>query len=236
MLDWAGVRGYRSGDNPARWRSHLAEVLPRRSAVAQVEHHPALPYAEIPAFMSELRKREGVAARALELCILCASRSGEVTGARWQEIDFAAKTWTIPGERMKMGKEHRVPLTDRAIKILEGLPREDNNEFVFIGLRPLTRLSSNSMPKLLDRMGHADITVHGFRSTFMDWAHEQTAYPKVVIDMALAHAVGDKVEAAYRRSDLLAKRARLMADWAKYCSSKPTTKSAEVIPLRGATQ
>jgi integrase len=215
VLDWATVRGYRSGDNPARWKGHLAEVLPARSQIAKVAHHPALPYAELPGFMRILRQRPGSAARALEFCILTAARTGEVIGAKWNEIDLKAATWTIPAGRMKGSREHRVPLSPRAITLLRALPREDGNEFVFLGSS--AGISDMAMTAVLRRMERGDITVHGFRSTFSDWAHEQTPFPKVVIDMALAHVIGDKVEAAYRRGDLFAKRRQLMQAWAKYC-------------------
>jgi integrase len=219
VLDWATVRGYRSGDNPARWKGHLSEVLPARAQIAKVEHHPALPYAELPAFMRELSKREGSAARALEFTILTAARTGEVIGAQWSEIDLAAGMWVVPAGRMKGSREHRVPLCPRAIDLLQELPREDGNQFVFLGSR--AGLSNMAMTQLLRRMERGDITVHGFRSAFMDWAHERTAFPKVVIDMALAHVVGDKVEAAYRRGDLFQKRQELLEAWSAYCAGAP---------------
>jgi integrase len=231
VLDWATVRGYRSGDNPARWAGHLQEVLPRAVAVV-AKHWPALPYAETAAFSADLRNRSDIAARALEFTVLTAARTAEVIGAPWTEIDLVARVWTIPPERMKGGKQHRVPLSDRAVALLKALPREQGNPYVFIGSRAKAPLPIQAMSKLLDKMGRSDITVHGFRSTFMDWAHETTGYPKVVIDMALAHVVGDKVEAAYRRGELLDKRRRLMADWARYCSAAPA--SSKVLPLRSA--
>jgi integrase len=233
VLDWATVRGLRTGDNPARWRGHLVNVLPARTQIQKRQHHAALPYSDMPNFMAALNERQGVAALALAFTILTAARTGESVGARWDEIDLKAKTWTVPANRIKGGKEHRVPLCDRAVQILKSVPHEEGNPLIFIGPRH-GGLSNMAMPSTLDRMGRGDITVHGFRSTFMDWAHEQTAYPKVVIDQSLAHVVGDKVEAAYRRGDLFDKRRRLMADWAKYCSQKPTTKSAEVVPLQRA--
>lgn len=236
VLDWATVRGYRSsGDNPARWRGHLSNVLVARGEGRKVQHHPALPYAEISHFMADLRIRDGVAAKALEFCILTAARTGEVIGATWPEIDLKTKLWTVPAGRIKGGKEHRVPLSDRAIAILTGLPTEDGNNFIFIGPSAGNGLSNMAMSSVLSRMGRTGITVHGFRSTFMDWAHEQTAFPKVVIDMSLAHTVGDKVESAYRRGDLLDKRRRLMADWARYCA-QPAIKTSDgvVQPLRPA--
>lgn len=217
VLDWAAARGYRRGDNPARWRGHLDKLLPARSKVRRVEHHPALPYVELPAFVALVRLQDGMAARALEFAILTAARTSEVVGARWGEVDLEAKVWTVPGIRMKAGKDHRAPLAPRALEILAALPRE--GEFVFPGAKARAPLSNMSMLALLKRMGRGDLTVHGFRSTFRDWAAERTAYPREVAEMALAHAVSDKVEAAYRRGDLFAKRVRLMADWAKFCAA-----------------
>jgi integrase len=229
VLDWATVRGYRRGDNPARWRGHLDNVLPARERIQKTKHHAALPFVELPVFLSELREREGIAARALEFSVLTAGRTGEIVGARWDEIDLSAKVWTVPAARMKAGKEHRVPLSDRALQILEELPREDGNNFVFIGPKKGTGLSDMALAKVLARMGRNDITVHGFRSTFRDWAAERTAYPNHVVEMALAHAIGDKVEAAYRRGDLFDKRRKLMTEWAKFCATEPTQTGADNV-------
>lgn len=218
VLDWAKVSGYRDGDNPARWRGHLDKLLPARSKVRKVEHHAALPYAETGVFMVELRKREGTAARALEFSILCASRSGEVRGATWPEFDLAAKLWIIPADRMKAGKEHRVPLSDAAVALLEALPRVKGSPYVF----PAPRggpLSDMALTAVLRRMKRDGLTQHGFRSTFRDWAGEVSQSPREVIEHALAHQLKDKAEAAYQRGDLLAKRAHLMADWAKFCAT-----------------
>ena len=223
VLGWATVRGYRQGDNPARWRGHLSEALPARNANGKVEHHAALPYAELPAFMADLRKREGVAAQALEFTILTAASTGEVIGARWDEIDLEAGVWTVPAGRMKAGKEHRIPLSSRAVELLKDLYREDGNDFVFIGSQAGSGLSNMAMTTVLRRMGRGDITVHGFRSAFRDWAAERTDFPNHVVEQALAHTIGDKVEAAYRRGDLFAKRAQLMAAWAKYCEALAST-------------
>jgi integrase len=231
VLDWSKVRGYRSGDNPARWRGHLSEVLPARGRIQKTNHHAALPYAELPAFMAVLHEREGVAAQALEFTILTAARTGEVIGATWDEINLKEKTWTVPAGRIKGGREHRVPLSDRALEILHALPRERNNPFVFIGPRK-GGLSNMGMASALVRMGRNDITVHGFRSTFRDWAAERTNYPNHVVEMALAHVVGDKVEAAYRRGDLFEKRRKLMADWSKLCTTAPAKAGTNVISLR----
>ncbi|WP_161866813.1 tyrosine-type recombinase/integrase [Pseudomonas yangonensis] len=218
ILDWAAFRAYREGENPARWKGHLEHELPARSKVQKVEHHAALPYAELGAFMVELRKREGLSARALEFAILCASRSGEVRGATWAEIDLPGRIWTIPAERMKAGKEHRVPLSDEAVKLLEALPRIVGNPYVFPAPRG-GQLSDMALTAVLRRMERGGLTQHGFRSTFRDWAGETTAYPREVCEHALAHKLADGVEAAYQRGDLLAKRARLMADWARYCGT-----------------
>ena len=232
-IDWATARGYRKGENPARWKGHLQNLLPARNKVASVKHLPALPYAELPSFMGRLRELPGIDARALEFAILTAARSGEVIGARWAEIDLAARMWIIPPGRMKRHREHRVPLSDRAIEILESLPRE--GELVFIGRRAGKPLSEIAPLRTLRGLGRDDVTVHGFRSTFRDWGSEQTAYPSEMCEMALAHAVSNKVEAAYRRGDMLEKRRRLMADWAAYCASPgPARAGDNVIGLRAA--
>ena len=242
VLDWATVRGYRHGDNPARWRGLLENVLPQRSKVQRVEHHPALPYAEIGAFVAALRKQEGISARALEFAILTAARTGEVIGTRWGEFDLAEKAWTIPAERMKAGREHRIPLAPRALEILAAVkplaqvPRSqaEAEAFVFPGGRRGKPLSNMAMLKLLERMGRDDLTAHGFRSTFRDWAAERTSYPREVAEMALAHSVGDKAEAAYRRGDLFEKRRRLMNEWARFCGTIAAAKTATVTKLHAA--
>jgi len=232
VLDWATAREHRRGDNPARWRGHLDKLLPSRRKVASVRHHAALPYVEIPAFMEQLRGRDGVAARALELLILTGTRTSEVVKARWDEIDLDAKLWTIPAHRMKANREHRVPLSDRVVDLLQELPLEA--EFVFPGGRAKSPLSNMALLSLLRRMGRGDLTSHGFRSSFRDWAAEQTGYPNHVVEMALAHAIGDKVEAAYRRGDLFAKRRHLMQDWARYCISFSRRNGDRVVALRGS--
>ncbi len=220
ILDWATFRGYRRDANPARWKGYLEHELPARNKVQKVEHHAALPYPEMAAFMAELRLREGVSARALEFAILTAARSGEVRGATWSEIDLQARVWTIPGDRMKAGKEHRVPLAIEVISLLKDLPREAGNDHVFVAPRG-RKLSDMALTAVLRRMGRGNLTQHGFRSTFRDWAGETTAYPREVCEHALAHRLADGVEAAYQRGDLLAKRAGLMADWSKYCNAVP---------------
>lgn len=233
VLDWATVRDLRSGDNPARWRGHLAEVLPQRSKLERATHHPALPYAELPAFLAELRHREGVAARALEFVILTATRTNEVLGARWDEIDLSNATWTVPAGRMKGSREHRVPLSAPAVALLKAAYVQDGNPFVFISPQTGGGLNGTSLFAVLRRMGRRDITVHGFRSSFRDWAAEQTAYPNHVVEQALAHTVGNAVERAYRRGDLFDKRRTLMAAWASFLE-KPV-EAGEVIPLRATT-
>jgi integrase len=219
VLDWATARGYRRGENPARWRGHLENLLPKKSKVRRVEHHAALPYPEIGGFMGELRQQEGTAARALEFAILTAARTGEVIGATWNEIDFAEQLWTVPAERMKAGKEHRVPLSDAALAILEDLRKVQQDNFVFPGGKAGRPISNMAMLMLLRRMGRGDLTAHGFRSSFRDWAAERTGFPAEVPEMALAHTVSDKVEAAYRRGDLFQKRRQLMDAWARHCAT-----------------
>jgi integrase len=208
VLAWAKGRGLRDGENPARWLGHLDEMLPSPAKIAAAKHHAALAYAEISEFMTELRTRDSLPALALEFTILTAARTGEVAGATWGEFDLNAAIWTIPAERMKAGAQHKVPLSDRALNILRELPRN--------GDRGFAQLTRTGMIELLRKM-RPGLTVHGFRSCFMDWAHEITNFPKVAIDMALAHKVGDKVEAAYRRGDLFEKRRKLMQSWADFC-------------------
>jgi integrase len=222
ILDWAKVRGYRDGDNPARWRGHLDHLLPARGKISKVKHHPALPYAELPAFMEQLGRRDAVAGRALELAIFTAARTGEVIGAKWSEFDLKSRVWTIPSERMKGGREHRVPLSDAAMRIVRHVSTIRENDHVFAGDRA-NALSNMSLLMLLRRMGRADITAHGFRSTFRDWVEEQTDTPRAVAEMALSHSVGNAVEAAYRRGDLFEKRRVLMEKWGQFCDTPPAT-------------
>lgn len=218
ILAWATVAGYRIGENPARWRGNLDHLLARPSKIQSVQHQPALPYGEIGTFMEELRDQLGTTPRALEFLILTAARTSEVTLATWDEIDLPGKIWIVPAEHMKMKKEHRVPLSDPALTILQEMTIFGTKGPIFPGGKPGEPLSQMAMLMLLRRMERKDITVHGFRSTFRDWAAERTSYPRDVAEMALAHAIGDKVEAAYRRGELLDKRRRLMAEWAKFCS------------------
>lgn len=229
VLDWATARGHREGLNPARWRGHLDKLLSKPEKIAKVEHHAALPADDVAAFIVDLRKREGVSARALEFAILTAARSGEVRGAKWSEIDLDGAVWTVPGERMKASKEHRVPLSEQAVNLLNSLTRIEGNELVF----PAPRggpLSDMSMTAITRRMEAACVP-HGFRSTFRDWAAERTNFPRDVAEMALAHAIGDKTEAAYRRGDLFDKRRQMMDAWAAFCD-KPAGKSGDVVAIR----
>jgi integrase len=219
VLDWATARGYRKGENPARWRGHLEKLLPARSRVKTVEHHAALPYRDLPAFMQALRAQAGVGARALEFAILTAGRTGEVIGATWDEIDLEAATWTIPKERMKARRDHRVFLCDSALAVLRPLYEARESDFVFPGGKKDKPLSNMTLLATLKRMKRHDLTAHGFRSTFRDWAAEMTDYPAEVVEMALAHVVGNKVEAAYRRGDLFEKRKGLMGDWDTACAT-----------------
>ena len=225
ILDYAKVRGLREGDNPARWRGHLDHLLPGR-AKTRIKHLAALPYADVPRLMSELRGREGTTARALEFLTLTAARSNEVIGAQWSEIDLKTRTWVIPPERMKGEREHRVPLSDRVAKLLADLPR--TGDLVFPGARGGT-LGKLAMWDLLSKL-RSGVTVHGLRSTFRDWAAETTNFPNHVAEMALAHAIGDDVEASYRRGDLFEKRRKLMDAWAAYCARPAAT--GTVTPLR----
>ena len=219
ILDWAKAQGYRTGDNPAAWRGHLdAGLLAKPSKVADAGHHAALPWAEIGAFMVALRAMQGDGARAMELIILTATRTSEVLNAKWTEIDLDAALWTIPKERMKSFKEHRVPLSVDALAVLEKAKTESiGGEYVFPGKKGA--LSNMTCLATLKRMGRGDLTVHGFRSTFRDWVSETTAYPRDVAEMALAHAIEDKSEAAYRRGDLIEKRRALMSDWSAHCAT-----------------
>jgi integrase len=227
VLDAAKARGLRSGENPARWRGHLDHLLPKRQKLTR-GHHPALPYLDVPAFVADLRNRETVAALALEFTILNASRTGEVLGAKWDEIDREAAIWTIPRERMKAGREHRVPLTDRGLEILDAVEKVRTGDYVFPGQRRGKPLSGMAMEMLLRRMKIEKATVHGFRSSFRDWAGECTPFPREIAEAALAHTVGDETERAYRRGDALEKRRKLMAAWAAFCEPK---EKSNVVPL-----
>jgi integrase len=219
VLDAAAVRGFRTGENPARWRGHLQNLLAKPKVLTR-GHYAALAYDKLPDFMAQLRARHSVAAWALEFAILTACRSAEVRNARWDEIDVGKAMWIIPAQRMKAGKEHRVPLSDRAVFLLATLQETRTSDFVFPGNDSGKPLSERAMAMQLRRMNAADITVHGFRSTFRDWASETTSFPHEVCEQALAHAIGNKTEAAYRRGDLFEKRRKLMDTWAAYCEPK----------------
>jgi len=226
VLDAAKAKGHRSGENPARWRGHLDQLLPKRQRLSR-GHHVALSYNALHDFMEDLRGRAAVAARALEFVILIAARSGEVLGAQWDEIDLDKQVWTIPASRMKAGREHRVPLSPRAVEIVDEMAKLSREGYLFPGPQRGKPLSSMAMAMLLRRM-KSEVTVHGFRSTFRDWASEETGFPHEVCEMALAHTIGNKAEAAYRRGDLFDKRRKLMEAWAGYCA-KPTT--GKEVPL-----
>jgi len=228
VLDWAKAREYRNGDNPARWRGHLDKLLPKVSKVRTVEHHAALPYAQAPAFAAELRARNEISARALEFTILTAARTNETLGAQWSEIDLKARLWTVPGVRMKSGKTHVVPLSDRTIEILESVQRVRGCPFVFPGAKQ--SLSHTAMLKILRGM-RPGLSVHGFRSSFRDWAGDRTNHAHDVVESALAHVVKDVTERAYRRGTALEKRARLMADWSRYLAT-PVARGDTVIAMR----
>jgi integrase len=234
VLDYAVVHGLagevdRNRLNPAKWAGNLEHVFPHQGEVAKVAHHPALPYAELPDFVTELRRLPGVAARALEFAILTAARNGEVRGATFDEFDFDAKVWTVPAGRMKASREHRVPLSDRAVEIVAESAKDVRGVgFVFPGQRPLKPLSDMAARSVLDRMGRDGVTTHGFRSTFRTWAGERTSFQRETIEAALAHSVGDRVEAAYQRGDLFEKRVRLMQAWSDFCEGEA---SANVIAI-----
>jgi integrase len=221
ILDWAAARGHRTGANPARWQGHLEHLLPGRDKVAGTTHYAALPYSEIASFMADLNQRESIAARALEFAILTAGRTSEVLGARWDEVSTTKHLWVVPPERMKTKREHRVPLSEAALTVLERVAAVRQDDFIFPGQKAQKPLSSMSMLMLLRRMGRADLTAHGFRSTFRDWAAEQTSFPSELAEMALAHTVSDKVEAAYRRGDMFQRRRQLAEAWSRYCDGLP---------------
>lgn len=236
VLSWSKARGYREGENPAQWRGHLDQLLPAKSQVKPVRHHPALPYRDLPDFMAKLRQRKGARARALEFTILTIARTGDTIGAKWSEIDHGEKLWTVPAGRVKGKKgarkrDHVVPLPARALEILEDLPVD--TEYLFPSGKIGSGLSNMAMAKLLKDMGYpaALATVHGFRSTFKDWVSEQTSYPNELSEMAMAHTVSDKVEAAYRRGDMREKRRRLMDDWAAFCEGR-TAGGDNILPIR----
>jgi len=231
VLDWARARGHRSGENPARWKGHLNQLLPALATKSRVKHHPALPYYQMGEFMPLLRVEDGVAARALEFTILTAARTGEVIGVKPPEIDLEKAVWIVPADRMKAGQGHRVPLSPRAAEIVRGM-LDLKGSYLFPGAKEGKPLSNMAMLALLKRMERNDLTVHGFRSSFRDWASEQTNYPREVCEMALAHAISDQTEAAYRRGDLFEKRRYLMAAWSEFIDT-PRPEGA-VIPIKQA--
>jgi integrase len=235
VINWATTHGYRSGENPARWKGHLENLLPRPGKVARVKHLASVAWRELPTFLAKLRACDAVSARCLEFAILTGARSGEARGMRWDEVEGDA--WVIPAERMKAGRPHRVPLSPSAAALLQGMPRVDG--LVFPGPKRagggFTPLSDMAMGMLLRRLGYGEYTTHGFRSTFRDWAAESTNFPREVAELCLAHVVAGKVEQAYQRSDLLAHRRRLMEAWAEYCASEPAAEAgAKVVALRQA--
>jgi integrase len=232
VLDWCVVRGHRPpGTNPARWKGHLDQVLPHRRQLQPVAHHAAMDFTHVPQFVAELRRLGGIAPKALEFLILSAARSGEVVGAQWDEINFDDKVWAVPGSRMKSGRPHNVPLSPAAIDLLRALPREAGSSFVFVGHRPGSPLTKMAMTETMTRLGQrGQTTIHGFRSSFSNWAHEQTAHSAHTIEISLAHNVGTETERAYRRGDMIAKRRQLMEAWSKFCANGQV--SADVISLR----
>jgi integrase len=230
VLDWAKVRGFRDGENAARWRGHLDHLLPASSKVRRVRHHPALPYAEMPAFMEALRSNDGIAPRALEFAILTAARTREALLAAWGEIDFGARVWAVPADRMKGGNEHRVPLCDRAVAILREMQEIRQNELLFPGFKLGRPLCNMSLRRVLHDL-RPGMTTHGFRSTFKDWASETTSFPDHVSEAALAHVSADKVRSAYARSDLFDKRRKLMEAWERHCA-RPATADVVVLNRR----
>ena len=231
VLDAAKAKGFRSGENPARWRGNLDHLLPKRPNLAQ-GHHAAMPYEDVAVFVAELRKREATSSLALEFCILTAARSGEILGMCWPEIDIDKRIWTVPANRMKAGREHRVPLSPRAVAILRQLENLKAGDFVFPGQKSKSPFSGRVLQMVLRKLGVKNATVHGFRSSFRDWAGNVSNFPREVVETALAHVIGDKAEQAYRRSDALEKRRKLMEAWAAYC--EPRAKG-NVVTIRRAT-
>jgi integrase len=230
VLDWSKARGYRAGENPARWRGHLDHLLPAAAKVHRAVHHPALPYGEVGGFMQSLRAQQGVAARALEFAIVTCTRTKEARLAKWDEFNLAERLWVIPPERMKGNREHRVPLSEPALAVLQSMAAIRSGDYVFPGSKPGQPLGVMALAQALHRI-RGDLTVHGFRSTFSDWCAERTAFPSEVREMALAHKIANAVEAAYRRGDLFEKRRELMRVWADYCG-QPAAAPGEVVPLR----
>ena len=231
ILDWAKAKGYRAGENPARWRGHLQNILPAPSRLHRPKHHNALPYQEAPAFFARVKAKDRMTARLLEFIILTAARRGEAMHARWSEIDFEHAVWTVPGERMKAGREHRVPLSGAAMRLLTDLRENACSDLIFPSRLVTRPFSDMAITELLMYMGRKDITTHGFRSTFRDWAAERTNFPREVAEMALAHTIENKVEAAYRRGDLFEKRRKLMEAWGRYCDQARGEDGSKVVDI-----
>jgi integrase len=236
ILSFAKVRGYRDGENPAAWRGHLDKLLPARAKVRAIEHHAALAYADLPAFLIALHQQEGLAARALEFLILTAARTGEVIGARWDEIDVPEKVWMVPASRMKAHRVHRVPLSPRALAIVSEMQalRQGDEAYMFRGGKSGKPLSNMAFLMLLRRMGRGELTAHGFRATFKTWASERTSFQNEIVEASLAHTIGGKVEQAYMRGDLFDKRRRLMQQWATFCTTALAQQGQNVTPLRAS--
>lgn len=231
VLDWAKARRFRDGENPARWKGHMKSLLPAKQKVKRVRHQPAMPFAEVPTYLAKLRGMKSISSRALEFTILTAARTSEALQAKWDEFDLSSGVWTVPAERMKAGREHRVPLSARALEIIAALPRVKGSPFVFQGQKPKTPISNMAMLQALRGYKGGGLTVHGFRSSFRDWAGEKTEFPRELAEAALAHVVGDAAEKAYRRGDALERRRPLMEAWATYCI--PPVRSAEIFTLEG---
>jgi integrase len=232
VIGWATVNGYRSGDNPARWTNHLDKALPERGELARIKHHAAMPYAQVPTFMAALKEREGTAAKALQFLTLTATRTAEVLGAQWSEFDLEQAVWTIPAERMKARREHRVPLVPAAVDLLRSLVTEEQNPFTFVGART-ERLANDALGRVLRRMGY-DCTVHGLRSSFRDFCAERTNFSSEICEAALSHVTGSGVERAYKRTDLFDRRRKLMEEWSTFCLTTPVETDAKVVVLRQA--
>jgi integrase len=234
VLSWAIARGYRTGPNPALWRGHLDTMLASPAKIAQPKHHEAMPYDQLPGFIGALVAKQGITAKALLFKILTNTRSGEAVGARWSEIELRDKVWTLPGDRTKNGKPFRVPLSQPALDLLGSLPREAGSDIVFLGSKTERSSSTRSLLSLIERMNVTG-NVHGLRSTFADWAHERSGAENMVIELCMGHTVGSAVERAYRRTDLMEKRRRLMTQWAQFCMFGEPVTNDKVVAMRGRT-
>jgi integrase len=234
ILDYARVRGFRDGENPARWKGNLDHLLPAKAKVAKIAHFGALPFAEVPAFMADLRRREGTSARCLEFTILTAARTGEAIGARWEEIDLVAKVWTVPAERMKGGKAHRKPLSPRAVEIIRERQARREGDYVFPGRLGGAPLSNMALLAMLRAMNRADVTTHGFRASLKTWASERTSFRNETVEAALAHVTGGRVEQAYLRGDALEKRRKLMDAWGEFCARPTQAATGKIVSMNSA--